>query len=727
MANKYPYIIFYRHDKYSDIDKHFIKENTKLDCTIFFTNNHNNVLKLFDINYHLLITCGDEEKEYIDQVNSIIANRMKNRWIHFNKDALLSLPIEEFNRAVNYCFIHNCSLPRENIRPIFSVFTSTYNSYHKIERAYNSLKKQSLSDWEFVIIDDSPDDNHFNFLRTLIKDDPRVRLFRKSENNGSIGNLKNEAVSLCRGKYVLEFDHDDEILPNVLKDAAECFDTNDDVGFIYMDCSIIYENGVNFYYGDFICKGYGSYYCTKYNNKWMYVYNTPNINNITLSHLVCCPNHPRIWRRSVLLEVGNYCEMLPVCDDYEIILQTAIKTKIAKIHKQGYIQYMNNDSNNFSMIRNKEINKLGPYFISPIYYDTYNINSVMKSKDGYEDEEYITNNSKIWEREDTYQHKYCNKIINNDYDKQYYVIGIDSLVLNIDKIREMYENTRNDFYIIENKCDISLLQYLLDIYGFSRFKCYTLIDKDVEILKKYVLMGYKYCDNYEIIDSYIDRVKYNTDYGERWDVINTVSSPENRYLEIGVESGITFKNVHFKNKKGVDPCPIYKSEDIIIKTSDDFFDELHNNMEKDDESIKQKDLFDIIFIDGMHQVEYAFKDINNSIKYLSSNGKIIVDDIIPLHMDEQHKLPINYKIEDNIVKYTSMPWTGDIWKIIYHILIHYKNSIVFKYYYHTNYRGIAVMEIMEKFEMPNSDIDIINNYKYELDFRKYMELLRTIQ
>ena len=37
------------------------------------------------------------------------------------------------------------------------------------------------------------------------------------------------------------------------------------------------------------------------------------------------------------------------------------------------------------------------------------------------------------------------------------------------------------------------------------------------------------------------------------------------------------------------------------------------------------------------------------------------------------------------------------------------------------------MEIIEKFEMPNSDIDIINNYKYELDFRKYMEILQTIQ
>ena len=39
--------------------------------------------------------------------------------------------------------------------------------------------------------------------------DSRVRLYRRSENNGNIGNVKNEAISLCRGKYILEFDHDD--------------------------------------------------------------------------------------------------------------------------------------------------------------------------------------------------------------------------------------------------------------------------------------------------------------------------------------------------------------------------------------------------------------------------------------------------------------------------------------------------------------------------------------
>ena len=255
------------------------------------------------------------------------------------------------------------------------------------------MKNQTLKDWEFVIIDDSPDDDHFNFLRKLMINDSRVRLYRRSENSGNIGNVKNEAIGLCRGKYVLEFDHDDEILPFVLNDAATYFDNNQEVGFIYMDCISLYENGNNHFYGDFICKGYGSYYCQKYNGKWVYVYNTPNINNITLSHLVCCPNHPRIWRKTALIDAGNYCEFLPICDDYEILLRTAITTKIAKIHKFGYIQYMNDNNNNFSLIRNGEINRIGPNYISPIFYEQFKINERMKEMDAHEDEKYIHMNT----------------------------------------------------------------------------------------------------------------------------------------------------------------------------------------------------------------------------------------------------------------------------------------------------------------------------------------------
>jgi glycosyltransferase involved in cell wall biosynthesis len=702
---KYPYVIFYRYENFSEIDKFFIENHEKLNCSLFFTSDKNDLNKLFDSNYQILVTYGNES-DYIDNVNSIIANRIRNRWIHFNQIE----SIDNFNRSVNYCFIHNCSVNRESVRPIFSVFTPAYNSYHKIERAYNSLKNQTLKDWEFIIIDDSPDDNHFNFLRKLMINDSRVRLFRKAENNGNIGNLKNEAVSLCRGKYVLEFDHDDEILPNVLQDAVNCFENDNEIGFIYMDCIMLYENGNNFSYGDFISKGYGNYYCQKYNDKWVYVYNTPNINNITLSHLVCCPNHPRIWRKSALIEAGNYSEFLPICDDYEIILRTALNTKIAKICKFGYIQYLNDGNNNFSLIRNGEINRIGPQFIFPIFYDMLKINEHMKTLNAYEDEEYIYNAVKLWHRDDNYQHKYCNKTINLDYKYQYCIIGIDSLILNKQKINELYLDTQNDFMILDNKCDIYYLQRILDTYGFSRFKCYTLIDEPFDNLKKYFMM-YKSCENYEFIYTSAKKLNYNTNYNNRHEVINYVSNPENKYLEIGVENGFTFNNVHFKNKIGVDPAPYIKNNNIVLKTSDEYFEECNEK-------------FDIIFIDGMHQTEYVLNDLNNSISHINFNGKILIDDIIPLHYDEQLKIPIKKVYENNILK-TLLPWTGDVWKVIYHILLNYRNFFDFEYFYNINYRGIAVIKIKENFSIPYDEIDIINNYSYHTDFENYLKLLQN--
>ena len=179
---KYPYIIFYRHDKFSDIDNFFIENNKKLNCTIFFTSNKNVLNKMFDSSYQILITYGDNEDEYINSVMSIITERMRERWINLNKID----NIEEFNRIVNFCFIYNCTYEREHVRPIFSIFTSAYNSYHKIERAYNSLKNQTLKDWEFIVMDDSPSDEHFAFLRSIMINDSRVRLYRKGENSGNI-------------------------------------------------------------------------------------------------------------------------------------------------------------------------------------------------------------------------------------------------------------------------------------------------------------------------------------------------------------------------------------------------------------------------------------------------------------------------------------------------------------------------------------------------------------
>lgn len=720
---KYPFIIFYREDKDSNIDQFFIENNAKLNCTVHITNKISKVNRMYSANYHLFITISENEikKEIADFTNKKKHMKLTNN--DFQN-------VDTFNDLVNNRFVLNCSLDRSYLRPVFSLFTSTFNSYDKIIRAYNSIKKQTLENWEWVILDDSPDDEHFDFLRQNLSHDCRIRMYRRSENSGSIGNVKNEAVALCRGTYVLEMDHDDEILPTVLEDAASLFFSKEDVGFIYMDFINIYENGDNFKYGDHICKGYGSYYCQKYNGKWVYVYNTPNINNITLSHLVCCPNHPRIWRRDLLLKIGNYCEHLPICDDYEILLRTAVNCKMAKIPKLGYVQYMNNSNNNFSLIRNGEINRIGPQYISPIYYNEYKIAEKMAELGAYEDpaNQETINNVQLWLRDkNTYTHKYCNLLVNVDFKRQICIIGLDSLILNLDRIRALYDNDleKIDFILLDNKCPLEYVWKQLDSYKFEKMKCYSLVDTSSDLLVSYFKTMYLSCDQFEIVKSgYINRPIYNTQFTNRSQVINSLTKSDQKYLEIGVEYGQTFLQTHFKqeNKTGVDPDPKF---DIIGKefkftkaTSDAFFQDLKKDFKKEPYT-----KYDVIFIDGMHQSEFFLRDFNNSVKVLEKDGSIFIDDILPLTYNEQLKIPRKYYYENGILKYGE-EWTGDIWKVVYHILKNYSQHIlVTKYFYNASYRGVLYLTLKNAFEIPDTEIDVINSYDYFTDFPVYLELL----
>jgi GT2 family glycosyltransferase len=210
----------------------------------------------------LLVVFGEKE-DYINDLYDLNNSNISNRILYISTiDS-----INAFNETINKLYIDMCSLERVRTRPVFSIFTTTFNSFEKILRAFKSIQSQTLTNWEWVIIDDSPDDKNFQYLKKHLLADSRVRIYRRFENNGYIGNVKNESVSLCRGQYVLELDHDDEILPFVLEESVSLFSEKPDIGFIYMDFINIYENGDNFWYGNHICKGYGSYYCQKYNDK----------------------------------------------------------------------------------------------------------------------------------------------------------------------------------------------------------------------------------------------------------------------------------------------------------------------------------------------------------------------------------------------------------------------------------------------------------------------------
>ena len=647
---KYPYIILFRYDEHSYIDNIFEINKDKLLCSVYIINNKEDLNKMFNCSYQVLVTYNPgsnspNNKDIFRDVNSVIADSMRMQWLHMSD---INIDIDKFNSMVNYCYMSIITMPVENVRPIFSIFTTCYKSYDKIKRAYDSIKLQKLKHWEWVILDDTPkpesehEPEHFTFLINMFKNDQRIRLYKRSENSGNIGNVKNEAVSLCRGKYVIELDHDDEILPDVLQDATNVFNNDEEIGFIYMDYINLYENKENFNYGDFYSLGYAGYYRQKYDNRWVFVACHGNINNITLSHIVSIPNHPRIWRRKTLLEIGNYSEYLPISDDYELFIRTAVRTKIAKIPKLGYIQYMNDGGNNFSYIRNGEINRLR-YHLTDHCYKKYNVQEVMKQLNAHEDEKYMYEHVQIWKC-DNYDYRYCNKIINVDYKKQYCIIGIETLYHNMDEIVKLYQDSSNDFIVLDNKNSFNsnpdVICIELDKLGLTRMKCYEMNDCNDMQLINYFNMVYKSVDNYHIYERMTSSTK-TTNANKKGVVLITPSIRLNNLLKI--RDSIKFEYI---NKWIIIYDGSKITENPKLFTNDSFSDKIEEHVYKGDGK------------SGNPQRNYALdliKDMDTYLYYLDDDN-IIHPELYTLlsTLEDNRMYTFDQQRSDNIFPYKTL-------------------------------------------------------------------------
>ena len=115
---------------------------------------------------------------------------------------------------------------------------------------------------------------------------------------------------------------------------------------------------------------------------------------------------------------------------------------------------------------------------------------------------------------------------------------------------------------------------------------------------------------------------------QRFDIINQLIElcKFTSYLEIGTRSGDCFKQIRCASKECVDIEKNY-AELTYHMSSDDFFKQ-------------NTKTYDIIFIDGNHEEEFVFRDIENSLKILNLGGYIVCHDCLPTKAE--HLLPNSY-------------------------------------------------------------------------------------
>ena len=359
------------------------------------------------------ISLGPGWKEF-KTLNDLPINERK-RWLHFKS------PTEIQPFRLFYCWLKNTDPLPENKTipatrfssetPLVSVFTASYKSKEKIQRPYRSLLNQTYSNWEWVIVDDSGDDDetYNNYLTTL--EDPRVRRYRQDSRNGYIGAIKRYAAGLCTGEILVEVDHDDELTPDCLQRIVEAFKQHPECGFAYGDCTEVYvENHHAHWYGWDCGYGYSIYYRVWVHemNRWQNVQKHTTINSNTLRHLVGLPNHPRAWTRECYHLVGGHREELLVADDYDMLIRTFLCSKYVAIPDLLYIQYRNANGDNSTFQRNQQIQIL----IKQLY-NCYNdrINKRLKDLDLPEE---IFPYSRVWDTTPDDPYRKTGHIVNEE-------------------------------------------------------------------------------------------------------------------------------------------------------------------------------------------------------------------------------------------------------------------------------------------------------------------------
>jgi glycosyltransferase involved in cell wall biosynthesis len=204
-----------------------------------------------------------------------------------------------------------------------SLFTPTHKSTYLVE-AYASLKAQTLTDWEWVIL---PNGNDVK-IPEIIRKDPRVRLVEVKTNSTNIGALKREACDAASGDAFIEFDHDDLLVPgDSLQKIHDKFKNGAD--FVYSDTAVFKckENGANnigfspFTYS--LQHGWQDYDIKVYGHKLKATRCFP-VSPRSLSEIYYAPDHVRSWSRKAYYKAGGHNPELSVCDDHELMIKTYI-------------------------------------------------------------------------------------------------------------------------------------------------------------------------------------------------------------------------------------------------------------------------------------------------------------------------------------------------------------------------------------------------------------------
>lgn len=118
-----------------------------------------------------------------------------------------------------------------NDKPILSVIIPCYNNGDYLDEMLGCCIRQTLQDWEVIVVDDGSSDNTPSIVEDYVLKEPRIRFFRRDRQPKGSVTCRNIGYGKSKGKYVIHFDADDLISDTCFEKRVSFMEMNPDCDY----------------------------------------------------------------------------------------------------------------------------------------------------------------------------------------------------------------------------------------------------------------------------------------------------------------------------------------------------------------------------------------------------------------------------------------------------------------------------------------------------------------
>jgi glycosyltransferase involved in cell wall biosynthesis len=186
-----------------------------------------------------------------------------------------------------------------------SVITINFNNLIGIKRTYESVRIQTLADFEYIIIDGASTDGSKEYIESI----QNTLSYWSSKPDRGIYNAMNIGLKVATGDYVLYLNSGDELCSAYVLENIKAAIFND---MQMCDCYYGNEKRIDAF------------------SKQVKIKNVDIENKVSFLFHNSIPHQASFWRRTTLIELGGYDERFAIIGDFVLLYKALVIGKIFK-------------------------------------------------------------------------------------------------------------------------------------------------------------------------------------------------------------------------------------------------------------------------------------------------------------------------------------------------------------------------------------------------------------